>query len=204
MTSNFLFTGDSITCANRLWVPGKDGLGQGYVSILAPEIKRRFPDAHIRNMGYDGFTVPALLRRLSQTDAPEGADFVSLLIGINDVGVAAANQVSLSALNFSQNYQQLLSLLQTRHPRAKIVTAGPFVFPCPREFENWFPLVKDAEAIMAQAAKEKNIPFLPLHDRLNKEALQKGYAAVTTDGVHLTNAGHEFLASIWLPYLTSL
>ena len=32
---NFVFLGDSITDANRLWLPEYKGLGNGYVKILA-------------------------------------------------------------------------------------------------------------------------------------------------------------------------
>ena len=57
MNTNYFFLGDSITDANHLWLPETNGLGDGYVAMLA---NRLGADAMITNKGIDGFTVAAL------------------------------------------------------------------------------------------------------------------------------------------------
>lgn len=39
MRKKLLFAGDSITDADHLWNPGTDGLGQGYVHLIAEMLK---------------------------------------------------------------------------------------------------------------------------------------------------------------------
>lgn len=202
MSAAFLFAGDSITASDRLWLPDTDGLGDGYVSMLALQLKQHFPGALIYNKGYDGFTVSALLRRLKQDGLPEHTAWVTVLIGINDIGVAMNTGVSLSHLKFAAHYRQLLSEI-AMYPSVRILCAGPFLFPHPQEFLNWIPLVREAEKIITGITDEMGLSFLPLHDTLNKLAASKGYPAITTDGIHLTASGHRFLASLLLPYYTA-
>ncbi|MFQ9153319.1 MAG: hypothetical protein ACLR6B_19680 [Blautia sp.] len=58
---NFVFLGDSITDANRLWLPEHKGLGNGYVNLLAEKLSHEFT---VINKGHDSFTLPFLLRNL--------------------------------------------------------------------------------------------------------------------------------------------
>ncbi|MDO5538690.1 MAG: GDSL-type esterase/lipase family protein [Eubacteriales bacterium] len=202
MSAAFLFAGDSITASDRLWLPETEGLGNGYVSMLAPQLKQRFPGAAIYNKGFDGFTVPALIRRLKQDGIPKNTKWVTVLIGINDIGVAMNTGVSLSQLQFAKHYRQLLSEI-TQYPSARILCVGPFLFPHPQEFINWIPLLRETEKIITDITDEMNLSFLPLHDTLNEFAADRGYHAITTDGIHLTALGHQFLASMLLPYYTA-
>lgn len=199
MSTVFVFAGDSITCANRLWLPKAGGLGNGYVSMLEPALKTHFPDAVIYNKGYDGFTVPALHRRIKQDGLPKDTDYVTILIGINDIGVAMNTGVSLDELDFSGHYRRLLEEIRWMTD-ARLLCAGPFIFPHPREYANWIPCVKKAEKEIAVLTNDFAIPFLPLHDTLNEFAQKAGFEAVTTDGIHLTEAGHRHLASLLLAH----
>ena len=61
---NFVFLGDSITDAERLWIPEYNGLGNGYVQLLAEKLSHEFT---VINKGHDSFTLPFLLRNL-ETD----------------------------------------------------------------------------------------------------------------------------------------
>ena len=58
---NFVFLGDSITDAERLWIPEYNGLGNGYVQLLAEKLSNNFT---VINKGHDSFTLPFLLRNL--------------------------------------------------------------------------------------------------------------------------------------------
>lgn len=85
MNTEYLFLGDSITDANHLWLPDTNGLGDGYVAMLADRLGS---NTLITNKGIDGFTVSALLERLQRGFLKGHPDVISLLIGINDIGVA--------------------------------------------------------------------------------------------------------------------
>ena len=59
---NFVFLGDSITDAGRLWLPEYNGLGNGYVKILSEKLSDKFS---VINKGHGSFTLPFLLRNLT-------------------------------------------------------------------------------------------------------------------------------------------
>ena len=104
MAATCVFLGDSITCAGRLWLTDEKKLGNGYVSLLTDRIRTIAPDTHVINKGYDGFTVPFLLKRLTRDCILSSPDFITILIGINDVGIAMNTGVSLEEQHFRENY----------------------------------------------------------------------------------------------------
>lgn len=197
----FYFFGDSITASDRLWKQKNGGLGDGYVSLLAAQLKNHFSEISVYNKGFDGFTAAALLRCLRQDTAWQAADYITIQIGINNVGVAMNTGLSLQAQDFSMQYRHLLYEIASR-TSARILALGPFIFPQPQEYAAWLPAVREAEAIMAKTAADLNISFVPLQNFLNDAAHEHGYCAVTTDGIHLTGTGHRMLAACLMPYYT--
>lgn len=199
MAFTYLFLGASTTCANRFWVPHPEGLGDGFVSMLAPKLRTLSPETAIINRGHDGFTVPFLRNRLSSVLPEQTPDHITLLIGVNDVGVAMNTGVSLEKQGFAHSYDLLLTEL-TKRTHARILCAGPFLFPHPQEYLNWIPLVRAVEHTEQMLAQKHGFPFLPLHDRMNEIAQKEGYEKITIDGIHLTARGHQALTDILFPF----
>lgn len=194
-----LFLGDSITDCGRLWHPEHNGLGDGYVKIIADFLHMEAPSLEIINKGHDGFTLPAILRNLSVDCLSLTPDLVTILVGVNDVSIAMNTGKSLSQQHFRENYSVLLDRLLSQSS-AKIVCMGPFLFPYPQEYNLWIPTVLKVEEMTASLAGEYGLPFLPLHKPLNRLAKELGCPAVTTDGIHLTSEGHKLIAKIWLAH----
>lgn len=199
MNIHYLFLGDSITDSNHLWLTNTNGLGDGYVSMLADSLGSQ---AIVTNKGIDGFTVAALLERLKRGFFKGHPDVISLLIGINDIGVALNTGISLEDLHFAENYREVLQRLLDSG--TGILCLGPFIFPHPQKYQIWIPYVKEVEQIMGDICSSLSIPFLPLHDRFSSLIMDEHYEAITTDGIHLTALGHQTLASWMLPHLTAL
>ena len=186
---NFVFLGDSITDARRLWLPEYNGLGNGYVKILSEKLSDKFS---VINKGHGSFTLPFLLRNLTTDCLSLSPAAVSILIGINDVGVAKNTGKSLRAQEFASNYDTLIRrLLEASIP--SVFLMSPFLFSRPQEYLNWLPELREAETL----ARQYQLPFLPLQDRM-QEAEKYGTDALTPDGIHLTAFGHELLAKWWL------
>ena len=199
MNTEYLFLGDSITDANHLWLPETNGLGDGYVAMLADRLGS---DTLITNKGIDGFTVSALLERLQRGFLKGHPDVISLLIGINDIGVALNTGVTLEQLLFTENYRAvLMHLLDTG---AKLLCSGPFIFPHPQKYQIWIPYVLELEQIMGEVCESLSVSFIPLHSYLTSLVKNGDYDAVTTDGIHLTAYGHKMLAEYLLPHFLSL
>lgn len=122
---------------------------------------------------------------------------MTLLIGINDIGLMMNTdrteaQKEQMMQEFSAHYAELLHLL-TADAR-QVILMEPFIFPKPAEYQTWIPYVRTMSDKIQQLAVKYSLPFLPLHDTLNRGAVKQGFQAVTTDGIHLTACGHELLA----------
>lgn len=193
----FLFLGDSITDSHRLWMPENKGLGDGYVKMLSDmAAEKHFPASFI-NKGHDGFTLPSLLRNLPIDCYPFEPDFITLLIGINDIAVSRNCGVPFPVDTFAARYEELLNEILT-HTHAKLLCMAPFIFPYPQEYRLWMPDVVLVESIISNLAEKYRLPVLTLHDFLNTHATQNGYEKITLDGVHLTPLGHRLLADRWI------
>ena len=80
--------GDSVTDCGRVYPIGEDHqLGNGYVALFSAMLDSRHPElaARVTNMGINGHTVRDLKARW-QTDVLDlSPDWVTIMIGINDV-----------------------------------------------------------------------------------------------------------------------
>lgn len=103
----------------------------------------------------------------------------------------------------------------------RILLLEPFLFPFPKARAAWFPILEEvrasiqetisrfcAECTAEHAAGQRRDPasvpapgapliqYVPTQAALDALAAQNGYPAVTADGIHPTDAGHECLAQL--------
>lgn len=205
--------GDSITDCGHLL--DDFPLGNGYVQMLAEmfqkEIPGRRPNSYsdnsrsflsntvqIKNYGFDGFTISRVLDNIRQHRISlHRSPVVTLLIGINDIGLMmntnrTASQQKQMMAEFSEHYDELLKLLIA--DARQVILMEPFIFPHPEEYQTWIPHVRTMSDLIQNLAAKYRLPFVPLHDDLNKIAAEQGFDAITIDGIHLTAHGHELLA----------
>lgn len=193
--THLLCLGDSITDCGRLFSAAP--LGYGYVQILAEKLKKDGRNWQLTNCGVDGFTIHRLLENAPSQYLPLHADIITILIGINDIGLmmntcrTSAQQAQMME-DFFAKYNRLLEILSSANCR--IILMEPFLFPWPAEFCTWMPHVRTMSRGIADLAEKYQLPYLPLHDSLNEEARKYGLDYLTEDGIHLTRQGHEFLA----------
>lgn len=193
-----VFLGDSITDAGRKESPNQ--LGYGYVNIFSEQLNKQNQQLNIINKGVDGqFT-----EQIAQSLHPEciflHPDYVSILVGINDIGLLVASDVSeqekLYMLEDSiRAYHEMLFDL-SRETTAKIITLEPFIFPKDGAFEEWIPWQKKMSKNIRKLARNYGASFVPLQEPLEQKIEELGYDAITTDGMHLTSTGHKILAAL--------
>ena len=80
-----LCLGDSITDCGRLF--SADPSGNGYVKILSGLLHNAGYDFSMENRGIDGFTLERLLQNMDSWLEASDPDIVTVLIGINDIGL---------------------------------------------------------------------------------------------------------------------
>ncbi len=88
--ARLVMIGDSITDCGRARPVGEGrgaALGEGYVRLVNAQLLARHPGAgiHVMNMGTSGHQVPDLAARWESDVFALAPDWVSVLIGINDV-----------------------------------------------------------------------------------------------------------------------
>ncbi|MGI6095218.1 MAG: SGNH/GDSL hydrolase family protein [Lachnospiraceae bacterium] len=198
-----VFLGDSITDADRLNSP--NGLGYGYVNQIAGQLQKTQTDWTFINKGVDGFITARLMRNLPTDCLVHHPDYICILVGINDIGLIM-NTVSTEEdkLRIFEDclraYHQLLFDI-TQNTDARIITMEPFLFPWPAEYANWLPWRQKFSKQVHKLSRNYGAEFIYLHDRLNETAQKQGYDKITTDGIHLTEAGHQILADAVLEIL---
>ena len=58
--------------------------------------------------------------------------------------------------------------------------------------------------MIRELAYSNETSFLPLWEAFQSASKVSGLSAITTDGIHLTSAGHELLAKRWLDFYSTL
>lgn len=200
MAKRYLFLGDSITDGGRLWLPEYKGLGNGYVRQISLAFENQGWICQLQNRGHDGFTIQRILRNLDRDCLSLDPDYITLLAGINNIGVFFHTGESPEKQGFYEDYERLLwSIGEGTH--ARILCMGPFVFPKPAEYLKWIGPVLEMEArIRELTEKFSNATFLALQGPLNEAGSTYGFDAVTTDGIHLTEFGHTLLCRLWMAW----
>ena len=199
--NQFIFLGDSITDCDHIYDP--DSLGYGYVRTIAENLSEK--DTQFINLGYDGFTISALKRLWKRKGDLLNPTCMTILIGINDIGVMKNMGLDpdFALEEFQMNYEMLIENIRKLYD-CPIILMEPFIFPCPQEFLTWEPEVKRMSSIIQSIAKRYHLLFLPLWNKLSRLTEEFGYSCITTDGVHLTQEGHQYIANLWLNFVKEL
>lgn len=190
-----LCLGDSITDCGRLL--SSPPLGEGYVRDLERLSALDGYSWQFYNRGTDGFTITRLLNYVSNENLPLNVDLITLLIGINDMGLMmntrrTPEQQEKMMEIFFQQYEILLKQLLAHVP--KLILMEPFLFSKPAEYLNWFPLLNIMQEGIRMLSETYTLPYVPLQDFFMEASHTHGLSCITTDGIHLTGYGHELLA----------
>lgn len=201
-----LFFGDSITDMFRNESVDADlyKLGFGFVSFVAGDLFEKYPKEYeIINRGISGNRVSDLLGRYENDVVAYKPDYLSILIGVNDIWHGARDK-SLYVTNkeFKERMTLLLDELIKKLPGAKILLVEPFVIhgDATDDMFDKFARVKKLASIEAKLAKERGIPFLKLQKKIEKYASIYGNKTVIYDGVHPNLLGAKLIAKEWIKF----
>lgn len=193
-----LFQGDSVTDAGRDKRNYHD-LGNGYPKYAAELIAKAHPDTDIEfiNLGISGNRTDQLFDRLYKDTIAFQPDFVSILIGINDVWHRyGGDRVATSDEQLELNYRSILKELRAK-TNAKIMILSPFLLDCDCRDEIREDL-KKAIPIIKRLAEEYADLYVPLNeyfDEAMKTMPEPKY--YSKDGVHPNTNGAEFIGKIY-------
>ena len=170
----------------------RDFLGNGYVKMLSDRLlKGTAQTVRYAIMALTALLYNRLLQRI-QGDSDFTSDIITILIGINDIGLIMNTdrtpfQQRNMLFSFYKCYANLITILTKSSSR--IILMEPFLFPCPACYRTWLPFRQEIAQMICQLSEQFQFPYLTLHEELNEKARRYGYSEITTDGIHLTEQG---------------
>lgn len=191
-----IFFGDSITQAGVK--------PNGYIDVLNNLLKEQQLDAQYElvGAGIGGNKVYDLYLRMEEDVLKQNPDIVVVYIGVNDVWHKQSSGTGTDADKFVKFYAAILAKLKAQN--IKVILATPAVIGERTDFSNQLDgdLNRYSNIIRDIAAKEK-LPlvdlrkaFLDYNVKNNPENKDQGI--LTTDRVHLNDAGNKLVAeAMW-------
>lgn len=202
----YLFQGDSITDVGRNR-EGRD-MGHGYATMVAGALYQKFPGKiDIHNRAISGNRSIDLYARIKKDVINLQPDYMSVLIGVNDVWHEFGHQNGCSHEQYERNYCMFLEEVMAALPDIKIVILEPFLTggAVTENFgEDFRAAVKQNAAISRKIAEKYGLPFVPLQERFDDWEMQFGAEALTREGVHPTIMGHSVIAKALLETLETV
>ena len=203
-----LFQGDSITDVSRAR-DNNINLGRGYASLVAAKLGFTNPDEYtFYNRGISGNRVVDLYARIRSDMINIAPDYLSILIGVNDVWHEYPGKNGVDAEKFERIYSMLIEEYKVACPHTDILIMEPFVLPGSstdktlddgRDFYPIFRTEVEKRAAAAKRVAEKyGLRFLPLQATFDELAEKVRSDYWLADGVHPTLYGHEMIANAWL------
>ncbi len=196
-----LFQGDSITDSmrSREW---ETNSGSGYMTLVSAHLGYEAPGEYrCINRGVSGNRITDLLARQRCDIIHLAPDYMSILVGVNDVWHEFGNGNGVPADKFEMYYNILISEVKEALPDIKIMILEPFVLKGSATEEHWdafrADVVLHAEA-SRRVAEQNGLTFVPLQALFEEAAAQVSPTYWLADGVHPTAAGHELIKREWL------
>ena len=221
-----LFQGDSITDCGRyrnateekqetigIFRDGKlfkkiTALGDGYPAMVTAELKGKCPGKYkYINKGVGGDRITDIYARIERDILNIKPDYMSLLVGVNDVWRAFDSGYGTGTKRFEKVYDMLLGDIFEEFPDIKIIIMGPYVLHGPAadntakepdRFNKFTAAVAEMSDIAKKLADKYGCPFIDLQAMFDEAVKTTPVTEFTGDGVHPSAKGHELIKNEWL------
>ncbi len=207
MKKTILFQGDSITDAGRNYQDAL-GLGCGYPYFVSAQLGCEYPSEYtFYNRGISGNRIVDVYARIKADILNLKPDYMSLLIGVNDVWHEIEAQNGVSDEKYEKFYCMLIEEILEELPDIKIMIMEPFVLEAcsttstperPNRWTDFSEGVRSKAAIARKIAEKYNLAFIELQDKFDNLCKKADASYWLADGVHPTAVGHNFLKNEWL------
>lgn len=203
--SRLLFQGDSIT--DMKWGRNQRDrnhyLGHSYVYLIAARLGVDMPEAQldVYNRGMSGHKVRDLKARWQKDAIDIKPDWLSILIGINDVGRTVTKDKGLE--EWEADYRFILNASRKANAGLKVVLLDPFVLASgglanESAFKAKRDIVDRLCEIVPKLAKDYGAIHVKTQEVFDEAAGKVSPEQWIWDGVHPLPQGHELIARNWL------
>ena len=203
--ARLLFQGDSIT--DMKWGRNQRDrnhyLGHSYVYLIAARLGVDMPEAQLEfyNRGMSGHKVRDLKARWQKDAIDMKPDWLSILIGINDVGRTVTKDKGLA--EWEADYRFILDASRKANADLNVVLLDPFVLASggltePSAFKAKRAIVDKLCEIVPRLAKDYGAIHIKTQEVFDEAARKVSPEQWIWDGVHPLPQGHELIARNWL------
>lgn len=195
-----LFTGDSITDCGSSLSDDINFLGHGYPIFISSLLGVSNPELELTfvNTGVSGNRISDLAARWERDVLNHKPQILSVQIGINDVATRYDGSHSISTMEFSEIYRDLLQRTRKELPDTQIVLMEPFLLPLRIELARWRADLDPKIQAVRELACEFSCTLVPLDGIFAAAASRREKSFWTKDGVHPTATGHALIADSWI------
>ena len=208
-----LFQGDSITDAGR----SREAdivVGDGYPVLVKAWLGYEYPEEYrFLNRGISGNRVVDLYARMKEDILNLKPDYMSILIGVNDVWHELEIGQGVDAEKYERIYGMLIEEVLEALPDIKIMILEPFVLEAsgtqsteekPQKWETFSKEVRKRAQKAKAVAEKYGLTFVPLQEKFDEVAKNTANAYWLVDGVHPDAMGHEAIKREWLKAFESM
>jgi len=197
-----IFIGDSITDCDRRG--GAAPLGTGYVRQIVDLVTAAYPERIIafHNKGIGGDTSGGLVDRWGDDVIALSPDWVSVLIGINDLHIHLNGQDDgISPKQYRKNYQAFLDRTADE-TQARVVLMDPFYMSeetvAGGHRTEVLELLSDYIQVVRDMADQFDTLHVPLQDLFRRQLQFRPSDMFGAEPVHPQQLGHAVIAQSWL------
>jgi len=202
----YLFQGDSITDAGRRAAAAP--FGTGYAKLFIDLVTADYPEREIAwiNKGIGGNRVTDLCDRWTDDAIRFQPDWVSILIGINDLhSVLRGAQPNVPVELYREKYGAILRRLEDETD-ASVLLIDPFYISTETSGDSFRKVVLDAIPeyieVVGEMADSHGCRHIPMHDIFAEQLKFREPDFYCPEPAHPGPAGHMLIASRLLRVLT--
>lgn len=203
-----LFQGDSITDCGRSREVLTD-VGNGYPYLVRAHYGLDKPGQfEIVNRGISGNRSVDVYARIKADIINLKPDYMSILMGVNDVWHELAIGNGVATPKFEKIYTMLIEEVLEALPDIKLMILEPYALPGAAtegvledgrdKYTVFRRDTEDKAAACRRVAEKFSIPFVPLQAKLDEMQKAYGTESVSGDGVHPNVTGHLLIARAWM------
>lgn len=202
-----LFQGDSITDCGRSRDDNAQ-VGTGYALLVKSQLGFENPNQYqFYNRGISGNRIVDVYARIKADIINLKPDYMSLLIGVNDVWHEIMYNNGVDEEKFEKIYSMLIEEIKEALPELKIMILEPFCLKGvatdntetqPDKWERFDSEVKKRAAKAKLIAEKYGLVFVELQNKFDELTQQAEETYWLRDGVHPTPMGHEMIKREWI------
>lgn len=207
MSEFILFQGDSITDSGR----NRESAifeGHGYVTMVKGMLGLDYPEKYtFMNKGISGNRIVDVYARIKSDIINLRPDYLSILIGLNDVWHEFSRENGVETSKFEKIYSMLIEEIKEALPNIKIMILEPFVLKGTStasndKYEDLYSLLRKGVEEKAKAsrrvAEKFSLPFIELQKKFDEVYNSEKPEYWLRDGIHPTASGHMLIAREWV------